>query len=140
MMPATTAIIRDDAGRVLLIRRGDERGWSLPGGMMEPGERIVDCLVREVREETGLRVEPVKLVGIYSDPEVNHVIYPNGDQTHIISASFECRVEDGALSADGDESLEVAYFVPSALPDRILPAHRIRIQDALADRQAAFFR
>ena len=108
--------------------------------MMEPGERIADCLVREVREETGLRVEPVKLVGIYSDPEVNHVIYPNGDQTHISSASFECRVEDGTLSANGDESLEVAYFVPSALPDRILPAHRIRIQDALADRQAAFFR
>jgi 8-oxo-dGTP pyrophosphatase MutT (NUDIX family) len=140
VMPASAAILFDQAGHVLLIRRGDGRGWSLPGGMMEPGERIVECLVREVYEETGLHVEPVRLVGIYSDPAYTHVTYPNGDQVHYVSATFECRVLNGELRADGDESLDVAYFSPQALPQPLVCDHEIRICDALSRREAAFFR
>jgi 8-oxo-dGTP diphosphatase len=144
---AASAIIRDEAGRVLLIRRGGEslsapRGgeWSLPGGGMEPGESIAGCVVREAFEETGLHVEPVRLIGVYSDPAFQHVTYPNGDQVHYVSFSFECRVVRGGLAPDGDESLEVAYVSPSALPESIWPGHTIRIQDALAARESAFFR
>ncbi len=140
LTPATAAIIRDQAGWVLLIRRGDGRGWSLPGGIMEPGERVVDCLVREVWEETGLEVEPMRLVGVYSDPAYMLVTYPNGDQAHFVSATFECRVVGGQLAPDGDESLEVAFFSPNALPEGVVCDHEIRIQDALADRPAAVFR
>ena len=75
LTPAAAAIIRDERAGAL-IRRGDGRGWSLPGGIMEPGERIVDCLVREAWEETGLEVEPIRLVGIYSDPAFTHVTFP----------------------------------------------------------------
>jgi 8-oxo-dGTP diphosphatase len=139
LLPATAAVIRDDLGRVLLIRRGDGRGWSLPGGIMEPGERVVDCLLREVWEETGLEVEPLRLVGVYSDPELTHIIYPNGDQVQFVSATFECRVLDGVLTADGDESLEVAFFSPEALPDPIVADHRVRIRDALTGCEAAVF-
>lgn len=140
LIPAAAAIIRDEADRVLLIRRGDGRGWSLPGGVMEPGECIADCLVREVWEETGLEVEPVHLLGIYSDPAYMHVTYPNGDQVHFVSATFECRVVGGVLRADGAESLEVAFFAPDALPDQVVCDHALRIEDALANRKAAFFR
>lgn len=140
LTPAVAAIIRDEAGSVLLIRRGDGRGWSLPGGIMEPGEHLVDCLIREVQEETGLEVEPVRLVGIYSDPAFTHVTYPNGDQIHIVSATFECGIVGGLLAADGDESLEVAYFAPDSLPDQLVCDHALRVQDALADREAAFVR
>ena len=77
LTPAAVAIIRDDVGQVLLIRRGDGGGWSLPGGVMEPGERLDQCLVREVQEETGLDVEPARLIGVYSDPGVNHITFPN---------------------------------------------------------------
>ena len=139
LLSATAAVIRDDLGRVLLIRRGDGRGWSLPGGIMEPGERVVDCLLREVWEETGLEVEPLRLVGVYSDPERTHIIYPNGDQVQFVSATFECRVLDGVLTADGDESLEVAFFSPEALPDPIVADHRVRIRDALTGCEAAVF-
>jgi ADP-ribose pyrophosphatase YjhB (NUDIX family) len=107
---------------------------------MEPGERLDQCLVREVQEETGLDVEPVRLIGVYSDPAVNHITYPNGDQIHIVNATFECRVVSGQPRPDGDESLEVAYFAPNALPETLVPAHHIRIQDALARREAAFYR
>jgi 8-oxo-dGTP diphosphatase len=140
LTPCVAAVVLDEAGRVLLIRRGDGAGWSLPGGMMEPGERLEQALVREVQEETGLEVEPVRLIGVYSDPTINQITYPNGDQIHIVSATFECRVLGGQPRPDGDESLEVAYFAPDALPDTLVPAHRVRIPDALARREAAFYR
>jgi 8-oxo-dGTP diphosphatase len=140
LTPAAAAIIRDDRGQVLLIRRGDGRGWSLPGGIMEPGERLVDCLLREAREETGLKVEPIRLVGIYSDPAFMHVTFPNGDQAHFVSATFECRTVGGRLRADGEESLEVAYFPPDSLPDGLVCDHAIRIRDALSGREAAYVR
>jgi 8-oxo-dGTP diphosphatase len=140
LTPAVAAVIRDDAGRVLLICRGDGRGWSVPGGFMEPGEQLADCLVREVREETGLEVEVLRLVGVYSDPAVNQITFPNGDQVHLVSATFECRVVGGHLHPDGEESLEVAYFSPDALPGTLVGAHQNRIQDALREREAAFFR
>ena len=140
LAPCVAAVIRDEVGQVLLIRRGDGRGWSLPGGVMEPGERLDQCLAREVQEETGLDVEPERLIGVYSDPDVNQITYPNGDQIHIVSATFECRVVGGQLRPDGDESLEVAYFAPDALPETLVSAHHIRIQDALARREAAFYR
>ena len=140
LTPAVAAIIRDEAGAILLIRRGDGQGWSLPGGVLEPGELLADALVREVEEETGLDVEPVRLIGVYSDPEVNHITYPNGDQIHLVSATFECRILGGRLRPDGEESWEVAYCRPQALPASLIRAHRIRIKDALEERTAAFFR
>lgn len=140
MLPGVAAIIRDEEGRVLLIRRGDGRGWSLPGGIMEPGEGVVDCLLREVWEETGLEVEPLHLVGVYSDPARLLVTYPNGDQAHFVVSTFECRRVGGQLRPDGEESLEVAFFPPDALPDQVVCDHEIRIQDALSGREAAFFR
>ena len=140
LIPAAAAIIRDERDRVLLIRRGDGRGWSLPGGVMEPGERIADCAVRETREETGLEVEPVRLIGIYSDPGVMQITFPNGDQAHLVSATFECRVVGGRLRADGEESLEVAFFAVDALPEGIVCDHEMRIRDALAGDGEAVFR
>ncbi|MGD8794946.1 MAG: NUDIX domain-containing protein [Anaerolineae bacterium] len=140
LLPAAAAIIQDEEGRVLLIRRGDGRGWSLPGGMMEPGERIAEAVVREVWEETGLEVEPVRLVGVYSDPAHTHITFPNGDEVHFVSSTFACRVVGGRLRPDGDESLEVAYFAPEALPVGVIGDHERRIRDALAGREAAFFR
>ena len=140
LLPAVAAIIRDPSGGVLLIRRGDGRGWSLPGGILEPGEMVADSVVREVWEETGLEVEIERLVGVYSDPAYLHITYPNGDQAHLVSTTFACRVTGGKLRPDGEESLEVAYFSPDALPVGLVCDHEIRIHDALSGAKAAFFR
>ena len=65
-VPCVGGVVRDDAGRLLLIRRGHapSRGlWSLPGGRVEPGETLEAAVVREVREETGLEAELVEPLG-----------------------------------------------------------------------------
>jgi mutator protein MutT len=90
-----------DGGRVLLVRRGQEPlmgHWSLPGGALELGESLEDGLVREVREETGLIVEPVELV------ELLDRIHREGERVryHYVIADYLCRVVGGELQAASD--------------------------------------
>ena len=137
--PGVAAVIfRDEA--VLLQRRDDNGKWGLPGGGVEPGESVRAAIVREVREETGLAVEPVRLIGVYSDP-LNHqiVTYPDGNVIHYVSSVFECAIRGGTLAC-GAESLELRFFDPRALPDDTLAISRIRIVDALTNHVGAFIR
>src|SRR5271163_1928259 len=88
-------------GRVLLVRRGTEpmRGrWSIPGGLIELGESLDEGLIREVKEETGLLVEPVELV------ELLDRIHRDGDRIryHYVIADYLCIVTGGELRAASD--------------------------------------
>src|SRR5208283_4644883 len=88
-------------GRVLLVRRGSEplKGhWTLPGGVLEAGETIVEGVVREVREESGLLVEPLELVELLDriHREAGRVRY------HYVIADYLCRVTGGELRAASD--------------------------------------
>jgi len=133
-----SACVRDGAGRLLLVRRADDGTWAFPAGVMELGERVDRAVVREVREETGLEVEPARLVGVYAGPEFFHT-YPNGHQVHVVSAFFACRVVGGDLRPDGGEVVEARFFPPSDLPP-LRSCNLVRIGDALAGRAAAFWR
>jgi 8-oxo-dGTP diphosphatase len=88
-------------GRVLLVQRGREplKGrWSIPGGLIEIGEMLHEALVREVREETGLEVEPIELV------ELLDRIHREGERVryHYVIADYLCRVVGGMLKAADD--------------------------------------
>jgi 8-oxo-dGTP diphosphatase len=90
-----------DQGRVLLVRRGREplKGqWSLPGGVLEVGESLVAGVAREVKEETGLNVEPLELI------ELLDRIHRDGERIryHYVIADYLCRVIGGALKAASD--------------------------------------
>src|SRR5258705_6271456 len=127
--PGVAAVIFQD-DRVLLQRRDDNRRWGLPGGSVEPGESVRTAVIREVHEETGLTVEPLRLIGVYSDPANHQIVsYPDGEVVHYVSTAFECRVLSGALTTCA-ESLELAYFDPDALPADLMPIARIRVYDA----------
>jgi ADP-ribose pyrophosphatase YjhB (NUDIX family) len=139
MRAAASAVVFDGARRILLQRRSDNGRWGLPGGGVDLGETLVAACLREVHEETGLDVEIVRLVGIYSDPAFQVVRYPDGNVVHYVSACFECRVIGGALALC-DETLALDWFDSQALPPDLLPVHRIRIEDALAGRPEAFVR
>lgn len=112
-----TALVRDEAGRVLMQRRTDfgDAWWGLPGGILEIGETFAACAVRETREETGYAVEPVKLIGLYAAPEYD-VVYPNGDQVQQFTVALECRIAGGAPLVDRSEIIEQRFFDLDRLP------------------------
>lgn len=140
LVPAAAACIWDGEGRILLLRRSDgDNLWSFPGGGMELGERAADAVVREVREEIGLKVEPMALIGVYSSPEYAFA-YPNGDQVQPVIIFFECRVVGGELWPDQEEILEGRYFGPE---DELPPMHPCCIakaRDAFEFQDQGFFR
>lgn len=136
LVPAASAIVTDDQGRILLHRRRDNDMWALPGGVMEIGESLSDCAVREVREETGLTVEPVRIVGIYSDPK--HVFaYDDGEVRQEFSVCFECRVVAGEVEVS-DESFEVQFLAREDVKSlRMVDSIRLRINDFYAGSEPA---
>src|SRR5581483_5594364 len=66
--PGARAIIRDEQGYILLIRRSDNSTWGMPAGSLELHESILDCLKREVWEETGLQVLQATPIALYTEP------------------------------------------------------------------------
>jgi len=95
-------------GQVLLVRRGREplRGrWSLPGGVLELGETLVEGVVREVLEETGLRVVPRKIVETF---DRIHRDAEGRVQYHYVLVDFLCHVEGGELLC-GDDAEDACW-------------------------------
>jgi 8-oxo-dGTP pyrophosphatase MutT (NUDIX family) len=137
--PSVSAVIFDRRGRVLLQQRSDGGQWGLPGGSVEIGESVRAAVVREVKEETGLRVTPGRVIGIYSDPRMQVARYPDGNVWQYVSICFECRVRGGTLTTC-DETLDLRYFAPGRFPRTLLRNHRVRIRDARARRAAPFVR
>jgi ADP-ribose pyrophosphatase YjhB (NUDIX family) len=137
--PSVSAVIFDRRGRLLLQQRSDGGQWGLPGGSVEIGESVADAVVREVLEETGLTVRPRRIIGVYSDPALQVVRYPDGNVWHYVSICFECTVRGGELTTC-DETLALDYFPVGRLPETLLPNHRVRIRDARARRATAVIR
>jgi ADP-ribose pyrophosphatase YjhB (NUDIX family) len=103
-VPCVGGLAYDDEGRLLLVQRANDPGrgrWSLPGGRVEPGEDDAAALVREMREETGLDVEPGPLVG-----RVQRGRYAIAD--------YRCTVRGGTLRA-GDDALDARFVDRAAL-------------------------
>ena len=134
----TCAAIFNESGEILLEKRSDNGFWGMPGGRMDIGESYAQAIVREVFEETGLRVRVKRLVGLYSDPS-NHTIahYPDGNVIQNVTAFFECEGLSGEIRMS-EESTDLSYFSMDALPENTLPGHRQRIQDALKGSAEAF--
>ncbi|MCG6494075.1 NUDIX hydrolase [Kitasatospora sp. A2-31] len=128
LVPAASVVVVDDAGRVLLQRRSDNGMWALPGGVMELGESIAGCGVRETREETGIDIEITGIVGTYTDP--GHVLaYDDGEVRQEFSICLLGRPVSGSLQVSA-ESHEVAWATPEQA-DRLpmLPSIRKRLTD-----------
>lgn len=109
LLPSVTALIYDSDRKLLLVRQRDGGVWSTPGGSMEFDETPADAVVREAWEETGLRVEPARVTGVYGGPEFV-VRYPNGDESQYVMIVFQCAVRGGALRPDGDEITEARFW------------------------------
>ena len=136
LVPAASVVVVDDQDRILLHRRTDNDQWALPGGVMEIGESIADCARREAREETGLEVELLGIVGIYSDP--GHVFaYDDGEVRQEFSICFHGRPTGGSLAVS-PESHEVRFFSPQDVADLpMVESIRLRVNDYLRRAEPA---
>jgi ADP-ribose pyrophosphatase YjhB (NUDIX family) len=119
------AAIFDDEGRILLVQRKDNERWAMPGGIAEVGETPSHVAVREAWEETGLRVEAERLVGIYD----SRLVW-SPDAVHLYHLVFICRKSSGELALT-NETVAYGYFTQDEAA--ALPLHRghvFRIPDA----------
>ncbi len=118
LVPAASGLVRDAAGRVLLVQHANGGVWACPGGAVDPDEAPQDAARREVWEETGLLVEPVGLCGVFGGPHCR-VRYANGDEVSYVISVFACRQVGGVLQSDGEETLDARFVTPAealALP------------------------
>lgn len=115
------AIITDAEKRVLLCLRQDYDLWNLPGGGVEHGEAPWDCVVREVKEETGLDVVVERLIGLYAKSDSNDLVF-----------SYQCQVISGTIQT-GEESKAIQYFHLDELPTNIIQKQVERIKDYFSD-------
>ncbi|MER5480006.1 NUDIX domain-containing protein [Streptomyces sp. NPDC002734] len=111
-------VVRED-GRLLAIRRADNGTWELPGGVLELSESPEDGVVREVREETGIRVEVNELTGVYKNTTRG-----------IVALVFRCK-PSGGFERTSAESTAVDWLTPAEVAERMSEVYAVRLLDAL---------
>ncbi len=122
------AIILDSTNKVLLCHRLDYDLWNLPGGGLEIGESPWGAVIREVKEETGLSVEIIRLGGVYSKPKKDEIVF-----------SFVCHVTGGRVTLNS-EADKIEYFHFQDLPTNTSPKHVERVKDALENETKTIFK
>jgi len=108
------------AGKLLLQRRKDNRRWAIHGGNVDIGEIVEEAAKRELREETGLIANELKLFGVFSGENMMYT-YPNGDDVYIVGVVYTCNDFSGELIPDPKEVLELKWFDIDDLPEEISP-------------------
>ncbi|MEU6482944.1 NUDIX domain-containing protein [Streptomyces sp. NPDC046887] len=119
-MVGVTGVVRDDAGKVLLLKHRmwpPDRPWGLPTGYAVKGEEFPLTIVREVKEETGLDVKPGRLVSLNSGYRLR------------VEVAYEALHTGGELKIDGFEILEAQWFSVDSLPEGMQDSHRRLIED-----------
>ena len=119
--------ILTERAELMLLHRNDMDRWCLPGGLMEVGESIEQCLIRECREELGADIALRSLVGVYSDPG-RHLFRTPGGVVHYATLVFHVAVVSGVPTSVSSESRAVKYFSFDNLPN-VVPSHRVWIED-----------
>jgi len=137
-LPGVSGVVLDGepgGERLLLVRRVDTGCWSLPSGVVEPGEQPADTLIREVAEEACVQIRPERLALLSVDDELT---YPNGDRCQYVSMTFRCRYLGGEARVGDEESTEVRWFAVNALPE-LSPREQRRVACACSADAATVF-
>lgn len=114
--------------KILLQLRSDTLDYGTPGGIMELNETIIETLIREIKEETNLQINPeeVNLFGIYSG-EKCLMIYPNKDEVEYVVFVFYVKIDSIDLIKKDDESLSLEFFTRDNLPKNIKSSDKLWI-------------
>jgi len=116
-IPGVAAVIHDEAGRILVQQNTGDNLWSLPAGSIEPGETPAQAVVREVWEETSLKVRPMKILGVFGGENFRYT-YTNGDLVEYLVVLFRCEVIAGVdrMRGQDGETANLRYFLPEDMP------------------------
>ncbi len=131
LMCSCGCLIFNEKGQVLLQRRSDDDLWGNPGGSMELGETIYDTVIREIKEETDIKLKQkdLKIFNVYSGEEQHH-IYPNGDEVYFVNIIFEAHIADIVFRKD-EESNELKFFNLNNIPKNVTKPFECVRQDLL---------
>ena len=130
--PAARILVENDKGEFLFIYRADNGNLGLPSGGFEENETIEQCIIRETREETGIEVQSVQLIGITSAPESQSVVYGNGDQVQYFTIEFYSNDWTGEIQVSDPTEVKSAFFAPAERLQE-LPENERVIVDVLSD-------
>ncbi|MGT2753451.1 NUDIX hydrolase [Streptococcus ovis] len=123
-------ILVNDEGKVLMQLRGDKKTWAIPGGAMELGESSVDTAKREFFEETGIEVEPIRFLNVYTNFEET---YPNGDSVQTIVFIYELRaISDIRIeNFQNEETLKLQFFSREEIAqlESVSTKHRLMLEE-----------
>jgi ADP-ribose pyrophosphatase YjhB (NUDIX family) len=114
-LPSASVLPFDTTGRLLLVQPKGYDGWSILGGAVDPGESPAQAAVRESREEVGVEVRLLRLLGAFGGPDYE-VTYPNGDQVAYVTIAYSAQIVAGELKPDGDEISRADWFPVADLP------------------------
>lgn len=120
LVPSVAAVIRNEAGEILFIRKGGESLWGMPAGAVEPGETPSRAVRREVFEETGLMVTPERIIGVFGGAKYAYE-YSNGDCVEYSVTVFECSIVKGTPRSIDGECEELRFFSEEELPQIAIP-------------------
>ena len=108
--PAARIIIQNELGEVLFIRRKDNEKLGIPAGAFEENETIKQCIIREVKEETGIEILELELIGLSSNPDNELVSYNNGDMIQYFTCEFYSNQFKGNIKGDAKEVSLVQFL------------------------------
>ena len=122
ILPGSVVIILNNRNEVLLQKRHDGY-WGLPGGLMDLGESFEEVAKREVFEETGLIVENLQLLNVFSGSKY-YLKVSNGDELYSVTAVFYTREVSGDMNINYSESIKVQYFSINNLPNELTDEYK----------------
>ena len=128
-LPSSVAFVYSEAG-ILFIKRGSaprKGSWALPSGFVEPDESPQETVLRELREETGIRGTIRDLIGVYTQPTT---VYGN-----VLLIAYDVQPTSGKLKA-GTDAVDARFFPINKLPNIPLAGHRAIVRDGLMKHQA----
>lgn len=130
ILTGVAVAVINEYGEILLQQRADGV-WGIPGGFLEIAESTEEAGRREVKEETGLEIGRMDLIGVFSGKEY-FVTLPNGDEFYPVTIAYLCReIKGGTLKADGVETVEARFFNGNNLPNKLNPLIKNMIQNYL---------
>ncbi len=110
-----TVLIYNDKNELLLNLRSDTGDWGIPGGLKELNETLEQCAIREIKEETNLEVDDLKMIAVLSGKDY-YFKYPNNDELDCVIILYESRNYKGNLKINDDESTRLEFFSLDNLP------------------------